>query len=143
MNLPFHRSLVVLPLLGFLAACGSEPAHPVSTPRPPHKGGSVTPPAAIYHAPPPAARVQSLPGLQGVIGATQPELQRLFGTPRLDVVEGDARKLQFTGNACVLDVYLYPPAPGQPPRASYVDARRGTDARDVDRAACVAALRKR
>jgi hypothetical protein len=144
MNLPFHRSLFALPLLGFLAACGSEQPRPVSTPRPPHRAGSTaTPPAAIYHAPPPAAKVQSLPGLQGVIGATQPELQRLFGTPRLDVVEGDARKLQFTGNACVLDVYLYPPAPGQPPRASYVDARRGTDARDVDRAACVAALRKR
>jgi hypothetical protein len=78
-----------------------------------------------------------------VIGANVQELTRLFGTPRLDVVEGDARKLQFSAAPCVLDVYLYPPAPGQAPRASYVDARRSGDARDVDRAACVASLKKR
>jgi len=144
MILPGNRSLLVLPLFAFLAACGAEQARPISTPRPLHRTGTTaTPPAAITRTPPPAAHVQSLPGLQGVIGASAPELQRLFGAPRLDVVEGDAHKLQFTGTACVLDVYLYPPAPGQAPRASYVDARRGTDARDVDRAACVAALRKR
>ncbi|WP_343608821.1 hypothetical protein [Novosphingobium sp.] len=144
MILPGNRSLLVLPLLAFLAACGTEQTRPVSIQRPPHRPGTTaTPPAAITRTPPPAAHVQSLPGLQGVIGASAPELQRLFGPPRLDVVEGDAHKLQFSGNACVLDVYLYPPAPGQAPRASYVDARRGTDARDVDRAACVAALKRR
>lgn len=141
MVLPASRSLIVLPLLALLAACGEESARPVSTRAPGHRG--VTPPAAIYRTPPPTARVQSLPGLEGVIGANAQELTRLFGTPRLDVVEGDARKLQFSATACVLDVYLYPPAPGQAPRASYVDARRSGDARDVDRAACVASLKKR
>ncbi|MDE1917996.1 MAG: hypothetical protein KGJ57_22655 [Sphingomonadales bacterium] len=140
------RSCVALPFLALLAACGSESYHPVSTrPAPSRSTGhhQATPPASLYRTPPPAARVQSLPGLQGVIGADTRELTRLFGKPRLDVIEGDARKLQFSGSACVLDVYLYPPAPGQAPRASYVDARRSSDARDVDRAACVAALKKR
>ena len=48
----------------------------------------------------------------------------MFGTPRLDIVEGDARKLQFSGGACVLDVYLYPPAAGREPETTYIDARR-------------------
>ncbi|MDB5724560.1 MAG: hypothetical protein JWQ16_1314 [Novosphingobium sp.] len=91
---------------------------------------------------PPPAKVLSLPGLEGVIGATTTQLTREFGTPRLDVWEGDARKLQFTGTPCVLDVYLYPSAQGREPQATYVEARRTTDGRDVDRAACIAGLRK-
>jgi hypothetical protein len=89
-----------------------------------------------------AARVMALPGLEGVIGADTAGLRRQFGTPRLDVWEGDARKLQFSGDACVLDVYLYPPRPGAPPTATYVDSRRASDGLDVDRAACVRALKK-
>ena len=54
-----------------------------------------------------------LPGLEGVIGATSDELIRQFGKPRLDVYEGEARKLQFSGTACVLDIYLYPAAAGR------------------------------
>jgi hypothetical protein len=81
-------------------------------------------------------------GLEGVIGADSAALQRQFGTPRLDVWEGDARKLQFSGEACVLDIYLYPPSPGAAPTATYVDARRASDGLDVDRASCVKALRR-
>jgi hypothetical protein len=84
----------------------------------------------------------NLPGLEGVIGATTAQLQKEFGQSRLDVWEGDARKLQFSGEACVLDVYLYPPRPGAEPTATYVDARRSSDGLDVDRAACVKALRR-
>lgn len=91
---------------------------------------------------PPAAQVQSIPGLEGVIGATAADLSRQFGTARLDVWEGDARKLQFSGTPCVLDVFLYPSAQGREPQATYVDARRA-DGQDVDRAACVAALKRR
>jgi len=83
-----------------------------------------------------------LPGLEGVIGATASDLQRQFGTARLDVYEGDARKLQFAGEACVLDVYLYPLRQGAEPTATYVDARRSSDALDVDRASCVSALKR-
>lgn len=81
------------------------------------------------------------PGLEGVIGADRSGLERQFGAPRLDVREGDALKLQWSGGACILDVYLYPPARGGEPSASYVDARRG-DGRDVDKASCVTALKQ-
>ncbi|MEJ6010216.1 hypothetical protein [Novosphingobium aquae] len=88
-------------------------------------------------------RVMAGPGLEGVIGGNAGDLQRQFGAARLDVIEGDARKLQFSGNACVLDVFLYPETVGREPTATYVEARRSSDGKDVDRASCVAALRKR
>ena len=80
-------------------------------------------------------------GLEGVIGADRGGLERQFGAPRLDVREGDALKLQWSGGACILEVYLYPPPRGGEPSASYVDARRG-DGRDVDKASCVTALKQ-
>lgn len=92
--------------------------------------------------PPPKPQVQMLPGLEGVIGSTASQLSRQFGQARLDVFEGDARKLQYGGTACVLDVYLYPSAEGREPQATYVDARRASDGQDVDRVSCIAALRK-
>lgn len=134
-----------IPLLALLlASCGgggvpsggktpvvrSAPASPVRT--------TVPRPAPLGK---PVAQVQMIPGLEGVIGSDALQLGRTFGTPRLDVIEDDARKMQWSGTACILDVYLYPPAGGGKPTATYVDARRG-DGRDVDRAACVAALRK-
>jgi hypothetical protein len=83
-----------------------------------------------------------IPGLEGVIGATRDQLQAEFGSARLDVFEGDARKLQFVGERCVLDVFLYPAAPGREPQATYIEARRASDGLDVDDAACVNTLRK-
>lgn len=83
------------------------------------------------------------PGLEGVIGANALQLVAQFGPARLDLREGDARKLQFAGEPCVLDVYLYPSAQAREARATYVDARRASDGLEVDRAACVAALRGR
>lgn len=123
---------LLLPLA--LAACGEEPTPVVAPSRRP-------PP--VRRLPPPAPRVQSAPGLQGVIGMTEAELSHQFGPPRLDVVEGDARKLQYAGAACVMDIYLYPAKAGGAPRATYVETRRATDAQEVDRTACIAALRKR
>jgi hypothetical protein len=78
-------------------------------------------------------------GLEGVMGRPAAALTGQFGTPELDVREGDARKLQFTGAACVLDAYLYPPAAGGEPIVTHLDARL-PDGRDIDRASCVAAL---
>ena len=137
------RNLVLLPLL-FAAACtGAVPRPATSVPGAPAAQSGRVP--ATKPAPPVStgfrtARVMNLPGLEGVIGASPGELERQFGQARLDVWEGDARKLQFSGGACVLDVYLYPPRPGAEPMATYVDARRSSDGLDVDRAACVAAL---
>ena len=101
----------------------------------PHRAGVVRRPAHV-------AKPLALPGLAGVIGATPNQLVALFGPPRLDIVEGDARKLQFSAKPCVLDAYLYPPAPGRTPETTYLDARLG-DGRNIDRAGCVAALRRR
>jgi len=130
-----------------MAGCGGSATAPVRS------AGTVAVPPASPAAPRapvrtpqrralPTPQVQALPGGDGVIGATPAELARQFGTPRLDVWEADARKLQYSGSACVLDIYLYPPAPGREPRATYVDARRASDGHEVDRAACIAALRR-
>lgn len=80
-------------------------------------------------------------GLEAVLGKTPRDLERMFGTPRLDVREFDARKLQFVGSACVLDAFLYPEGAGGAQVVTYIDARR-SDGQSVDRAACVEALRK-
>ena len=142
------RTLLLVMLIPLLAACGGangatkpksaavKPA--ITAPRMPVR----TPVRPPVQRPPPAARVLALPGLEGVIGATSAELIRQFGTARLDVWEGDARKLQFSGVPCVLDIYLYPAAKDREPQATYLDARR-SDGRDVDRVACVAALRQK
>jgi hypothetical protein len=83
-----------------------------------------------------------LPGLEEVIEHDTASLVRQFGDPRLEVREGDMRKLQFAGEACVLDVFLYPLSEGAEPVATHVEARRASDGQDVDRAACVAALQR-
>ncbi len=138
----FALSLLLVPLLSACGGAGGEvrsAAAAAPSVRKPYLA-SVRPPGS---AAPPAARVLSLPGLEGVIGAAAKDLVRQFGPARLDAFEGDARKLQFSGAACVLDVYLYPAARGGEPTATYVDARRSSDGQDVDRAQCIAALRQR
>ena len=112
-------------------------------PKPPRSGAGVPPVRQPARTAPRDPQFQAIPGLEGVIGATQGQLVRQFGQPRLDVWEGDARKLQFTGTACLLDIYLYPTSSSREPLATFVDARRASDGQDVDRAACVAALRRR
>ncbi len=135
-----RNALIALALTPLLAACGTSGVQTASSrPAGPTPRSQVRPPV---NRPPSSALVQVAPGLEGVIGASADQLSRQFGTPRLEVWEGDARKLQFSGGACVLDVYLYPPAAGRDPQATYVDARRASDGADVDRAACIAALKK-
>lgn len=134
-------ALVLIPLLG---ACATSPAP--SGPAPTRPGTAAPPPQEVRVAPSSsefrAPRVMNVAGLESVIGRNETALANLFGAPRLTVKEGDAKKLQFTGEACVLDVYLYPLTPGGEPSATYVDARRASDGLDVDRAACVKALRR-
>lgn len=136
-----HAALAACSLALLLSACSDGGI--ASTPRPPKRTSAVPP---VRQPSPTAARdpqFQSIPGLEDVIGATQKQLVRTFGQPRLDVWEGDARKLQFTGTPCVLDIYLYPTSHSREPLATYVDARRASDGRDVDRSACASALRQR
>ncbi|MFL6862051.1 MAG: hypothetical protein ACJ8DZ_03535 [Allosphingosinicella sp.] len=101
--------------------------------------GQEAKPVRAEAAPPP--RYNPL-GLENVIGRTAHYLENQFGKADLDVREGSARKLQFSGPACVLDAYLYPPRGGGDPIVTYVDARR-PDGTDFDRASCAAALVKK
>ena len=115
-----QASIAALPLL--LISCA-----PTATTQP------VATPAAAMPRPVPVA------GLESVMGRSAGALSAQFGTPILDVREGSARKLQFSGPACVLDVYLYPSEQGREAVVTHVDARL-PDGRDIDRASCVAAF---
>ena len=137
---------LLLLLLPLLAACTAVPPPstppPATTTRPPPQyvppTRPVAPPETGFRAP----EVLRQAGLEGVIEQDAASLTRQFGNPRLDVREGDMRKLQFSGEACVLDVFLYPRRDGAEPVATYLEARRSSDGQEVDRAACVAALRR-
>lgn len=136
------RSLVALGVTAVLAGCVSAPkpaSAPVVTRPPPQTSGPVAAPSSQGFI---APTVMRMPGLESVIGADARRLTEEFGAPRLTVPEGDAVKLQFSGPSCVLDVFLYPLRPGGQPVATHVEARRASDGQDVDRAACVAALKR-
>lgn len=138
---------IALPLLVAACATPSPPTvgrQPTTGRAPPPRTGTIPPtdPRPVAPGAFIAPRVMNAAGLEFVIGSRASQLEQVFGPPRLDVLEGDARKLQFVGEACVLDVFLYPLTPGAEPTATYVDARRASDALDVDRAACAQALRR-
>ena len=101
------------------------------------------PPAApvrrVEAPPPPVQPAYSPQGLETIIGRTAPYLEAELGTPDLDIREGPARKLQFAGQACVLDAYLYPPQGKGEPIVTWIDARL-PDGRDANRVSCVNAL---
>ena len=107
-----------------LAGCATAPV-------PPTRPASAPRPAAS-----PAPRSDD-----AVLGRTARELEAAFGAPAAQLVEGPARRLQYSGPVCVLDAYLYPRDRGDP-AVTHVDTRRPTG-EDIDRASCVAALRKR
>ena len=122
--------LTISTLALLLAGCVSAPP-----PRPPAPVQRTA--AALPVRPAVATR-----GLEAVMGKDVGALKRLFGEPRLDVVEVNGRKLQFVGKACVLDAFLYPEGKGRTEIVTYIDARRG-DGAAVDRASCIEALQRR
>lgn len=81
--------------------------------------------------------VQNEQGLEGVIGKSARALTQRFGRARLDLTEGDARKLQFSSNECVLDIFLYPLQGGAAPVATHVEARQRIGGAAADRAQCI------
>ena len=136
-------ALAPLALLTLAACASSAPAPGPQGPPPPPRGDVAVPPTQ----PPPrpvagfrTPEIMNEPGLGGVLRENGAALLRKFGEARLDVAEGDMRKLQFAGSACVLDVFLYPLAPNAEPVATWVEARRASDGAAVDRAACARAL---
>ncbi len=118
------RNLLAFFALAPLAACGAATS-------------SQTQPTLI--GPPP---VRATTGIDRVMGRDARQLVATFGPAVQDVREGTARKLQFSGSACVLDAYLYPPAQGREPVVTFISARV-PDGRDADKASCVASLARR
>ena len=119
-----------------VAGAGGPTRQAANAPPPQESRPEAAAPSADFRPP----QIMRAPGLEGVIGKTMSQLQSQFGKARLEVWEEDARKLQFTGSECVLDIYLYPVSPGATPTATHVEARRSSDGGNVDRAACVRAL---
>ncbi len=129
-----------------LSACATTA--PVQQQAPPPPPRPVTQTQVPPTRPPPPVPVAGFrlpqimegPGLGGIIREDAGALTRRFGQPRLDVAEGDMRKLQFAGEACVLDIFLYPLAPNAPQQATWIEARRASDGAEVDRLLCIQAL---
>lgn len=138
MLLTSPRALAPALLLPLLAACASAPSTGVATTPSSVRQPVRTPVATGVRDP----QFHMEPGLEGIIGATERQIVGQFGPARLNVWEGDARKLQYAGDACVLDIYLYPTTKSREPLASFAEARRSSDGKDVDKAACVRALRR-
>ena len=124
----------MLPVLAVLATVlsgcvgGSRPAPAASSAR-----------TGVVRVP----QVMAAEGLEGVIGQDAGTLVRRFGSPRIDLAEGDARKLQFGGSSCVLDIYLYPMRPGTQAVAAHVEARLRQGGEQVDRGACIREVERR
>ena len=119
MHLPIMRRIIPFSLAMAVAACAPRPQ-------------VAPPPQPVTQPLPPQVRQSSLFGL------TTQELVGHFGKPVLQIREGNSMKLQFRGNRCVLDAYLYPAANGEL-RVTHVDAR-GPSGADTDQAACIFAL---
>ncbi len=123
---PIFAALATLALAGCVSGASAPP---------PRSGDTVSQPTRTTERPP-ADRTGS------IIGRTAAALVGLLGEPALDVREGPARKLQFSGQDCVLDAYLYPPRGRGEAVVTHVDARL-PDGRDTDRNACLETLRRR
>lgn len=97
------------------------------------------PPVAV--APPPVRPTFATQGLERVMGQDATALATLFGRPDAEFREGPAVKLQYRGDICVLDAYLYPKG-REAARVTHLDARQ-PDGAPIDRASCVAARTRR
>jgi hypothetical protein len=112
------RRLSTLALVLAVAACAPRP-----------QTGSAPPPAVVQ---PEASN--SLTGL------TAQDLVGRFGSPQLQIREGNSVKLQFRSQECVLDAYLYPSGNSGTLKVTHVDTRRPSGA-DIPQAACTFSLR--
>ena len=125
-------SLAALALLPGGCAGSSKPA-------PARPAASAQPRSTVVRVP----EVMAPKGLEGVIGASAEALLKRFGTPRIDLVEGDARKLQFAGAKCVLDIFIYPVSAVAQPTATHVEARMRQGGAAADPGACIREVERR
>lgn len=129
---PAIRSGTLLAALGLaLSGCagGPRPARPADAPA---RSSIVVVPDVMAPA-----------GLGGVIGTSANALTSRFGEPRIDLAEGDARKLQFSGQTCVLDIFLYPVSAGAEPTATHIEARIRLGGAAADPGACIREVERR
>ncbi len=140
------RAAVLTAALLATALCGcaggASPARKPSAaaPRPGFRPAApATPRSTIVVVP----EVMAPAGLAGVIGAPAAALTSRFGQPRIDLAEGDARKLQFAGPTCVLDIYLYPVAAAAEPTATHVAARLRQGGAPADPGDCLREVEQR
>lgn len=82
-------------------------------------------------------------GFEGVIGARASVLIGELGKPRIDLLERDARKLQFASENCVIDIFLYPASPGAEPVATHIQARQRAGGASADAGRCLAEIIRR
>lgn len=125
-----HKTSLLASVFLFLAGCAG--------------GAAIVPPPQTVASPPaPTFRspsVQSSAGIESVIGLAAGALTQRFGVARIDLREGDARKLQFTTQECVLDVFLYPLEADSTPVATHVEARTRLGGESTDRGQCISAI---
>jgi hypothetical protein len=114
------RRYLALPLMLLVAACATRPAQ---TPAPQQPVVQPQPEAPT-----------SLSGL------TAQDLVGRFGSPQLQIREGNSLKLQFRSQECILDAYLYPSGASGTLKVTHVDTRRPSGA-DIPQAACTFSLR--
>jgi hypothetical protein len=111
------RILVTLVAALLLAGCAAQP---------PETPAEIAPPAPVA------------PSVSGsLIGLTAGEAMARLGQPVLQVREGPGLKLQWRGQACVLDAYLY--LQGSVERITYVDTRLANGS-NTPQPACIASL---
>lgn len=130
--MPMHRIIAALALPILASACAAGSAGP-ATPRP-----AVAAPSGGFVAP----GVMRAEGIDGIIGVDAAGLTGRFGNARIDLAEGDARKLQFASDDCVLDIFLYPMEAGGHPVATHVAARSRAGGTATDRAVCIAQVER-
>lgn len=122
-------------LAACLAGCATDGGgKPAQAPRPGFRPAAPAMPRSTIVVVP---EVMAPVGLDGVIGSPAAALTGRFGQPRIDFAEGDARKLQFAGATCVLDIYLYPVAAAAEPTATHVAARVRQGGAPADPGACI------
>lgn len=132
------RGMIAAMIAALLAGCASGGGKPAPSSR-----GAVRPATAPRSSIVVVPEVMGAAGLGGVIGSRADALTGRFGQPRIDLAEGDARKLQFAGRSCVLDIYLYPVAAAAEPTATHVEARLRQGGAPADPGTCIREVERR
>jgi len=114
------RRYLALPVTLLAAACATRPSE---TPAPQQSAVQPQPEAPT-----------------GLTGLTAQDLVGRFGSPQLQIREGNSIKLQFRSQECILDAYLYPSGNSGTLKVTHVDTRRPSGA-DIPQAACTFSLR--